>query len=190
MTGRIKALGRGNSSGVIRAENGRSVPFDSSALLAYDVGCLAEGLLVTFDMEGGYGPRAVNVCVHKEHVARRPALSGQHTACVRYLGFEQAQNVRAYRFERLLPGEETTTLLVTADMSLFARHHVALQEGPSLCLHLLLAAGPDDSPVQQVARPQAGGLTLTEQDILAHVAAHPTPGSKARRRRAAAASAA
>ena len=189
MTGRIKALGRGNGSGVIRAENGRSVPFDASALLAYDVGCLAEGLLVTFDMEGGYGPRAVNVCVHKEHVARRPALSGQHTACLRYLGFEQAQNVRAYRFERLLPGEETTTLLVTADMTLFARHHVALQEGPGLCLHLLLAAEPG-SLAQPVLHPQAAGRTLTEQDILAHVAAHPAPGNKARRKRAAAASAA
>lgn len=189
MTGRIKALGRGNGSGVIRAENGRTVPFDSSALLAYDVGCLAEGLLVTFDMEGGYGPRAVNVCVHKEHVARRPALSGQHTACLRYLGFEQAQNVRAYRFERLLPGEETTTLLVSADMTLFARYHVALQEGPGLCLHLLLAAEPD-SPVQPVPQQQVGGRLLTEQDILAHVAAHPAPGNKARRKRAAAASAA
>ena len=189
MTGRIKALGRGNGSGVIRAENGRSVPFDASALLAYDVGCLAEGLLVTFDMEGGYGPRAVNVCVHKEHVARRPTLSGQHSACLRYLGFEQAQNVRAYRFERLLPGEETTTLLVSADMTLFARHHVALQEGPGLCLHLLLAAEPDPS-TQPYGHPQGGGRTLTEQDILAHLAAHPTAGSKARRKRAAAASAA
>jgi len=189
MTGRIKALGRGNSSGVIRAENGRSVPFDSSALLAYDVGCLAEGLLVTFDMEGGYGPRAVNVCVHKEHVARRPALPGQHSACLRYLGFEQAQNVRAYRFERLLPGEETTTLLVTADMTLFARYHVALQEGPGLCLHLLLAAEPD-APAQQITRPQAGNHTLTEQDILAHMAAHPASGNRARRKRATAASAA
>jgi hypothetical protein len=189
MTGRIKALGRGNGSGVIRAENGRSVPFDSSALLAYDVACLAEGLLVTFDMEGGYGPRAVNVCVHKEHVARRPALSGQHSACLRYLGFEQAQNVRAYRFERLLPGEETTTLLVSADMTLFARHHVALQEGPGMCLHLLLAAEPD-APAPLVARPQAGGRTLTEQDMLAHLAAHPAPGNKARRKRVAAATAA
>jgi cold shock CspA family protein len=189
MTGRIKALGRGNGSGVIRAENGRSVPFDASALLAYDVACLAEGLLVTFDMEGGYGPRAVNICVHKEHVARRPALSGQHSACLRYLGFEQAQNVRAYRFERLLPGEETTTLLVSADMTLFARYHVALQEGPGLCLHLLLAAEPDPPPAQQVTSPQAG-RTLTEQDMLAHVAAHPAPGNKARRKRAATASAA
>jgi cold shock CspA family protein len=187
MTGRIKALGRGNGSGVIRAENGRTVPFDASALLAYDVACLAEGLLVTFDMEGGYGPRAVNICVHKEHVARRPTLSGQHSACLRYLGFDQAQNVRAYRFERLLPGEETTTLLVSADMTLFARHHVALQEGPGLCLHLLLAAEPD--PAQPVTRPQPG-RTLTEQDMLAHLAAHPAPGNKARRKRAATASAA
>jgi cold shock CspA family protein len=187
MTGRIKALGRGNGSGVIRAENGRTVPFDASALLAYDVACLAEGLLVTFDMEGGYGPRAVNICVHKEHVARRPTLSGQHSACLRYLGFEQAQNVRDYRFERLLPGEETTTLLVSADMTLFARHHVALQEGPGLCLHLLLAAEPD--PAQPVTRAQEG-RTLTEQDMLAHVAAHPAPGNKTRRKRAATASAA
>jgi hypothetical protein len=187
MTGRIKALGRGNGSGVIRAENGRTVPFDASALLAYDVACLAEGLLVTFDMEGGYGPRAVNICVHKEHVARRPTMSGQHTACLRYLGFDQAQNVRAYRFERLLPGEETTTMLVSADMTLFAKHHVALQEGPGLCLHLLLAAEPDAA--LPIAPPQAG-RTLTEEDMLAHLAAHPAPGNKARRKRTATASAA
>jgi hypothetical protein len=73
-------------------------------------------------------------------------------------------------------------------MALFARYHVALQEGPGLCLHLLLAAEPDP-PAQQVTSPQAG-RTLTEQDMLAHVAAHPAPGNKARRKRAATASAA
>src|SRR5712692_8777160 len=55
----------------------------------------------------------------------------------RYLGFEQTGNVRAYSFERVSPGESTKTFTVTADLALFRKHQVGMQEGPALCLGVL-----------------------------------------------------
>jgi len=43
MTGRIKNLSIGRSSGSIEAENGAKLQFDSRAVLAYDVNYLCIG---------------------------------------------------------------------------------------------------------------------------------------------------
>jgi len=134
MRGRIKVLNARSSEGVIQADNGDSICFDFSAVLAYDVACLAVGRLVSFDLAGRDGSSAVNVCLHRiqpfpERAPQRPA--------VRYVGFEQAEGIRSYKFERTSPGEEMKTLVVTTDVALLARHRVLLQEGPGLCLRLL-----------------------------------------------------
>ena len=58
---------------------------------------------------------------------------------IRYVGFEQRQNHRAYKFnvrEEGMPARETT---VTADMEFFRLHHVGIQEGPSLSGNKLTA---------------------------------------------------
>ena len=58
---------------------------------------------------------------------------------VRYLGFEQQQNERSYRFDVVEKGEQSRHFIVTADLSLFHTHGVMIQEGPSLCAARLLA---------------------------------------------------
>lgn len=56
---------------------------------------------------------------------------------LRYMGFDQTQNTRTYKFDRLIKGEPMARFLVTADMALFLRHHVGIQEGPALCAQKL-----------------------------------------------------
>jgi len=51
----------------------------------------------------------------------------------RYLGFEQLQNSRAYRFDGVAKGEATRRFVVTANMALFLTYRIGIQEGPSLC---------------------------------------------------------
>ena len=58
----------------------------------------------------------------------------------RYLGFEQRQNARAYRFDGIAKGEPNRRFIVTADMALFLMHRIAIQEGPSLCVLKITAA--------------------------------------------------
>jgi hypothetical protein len=53
---------------------------------------------------------------------------------LRYVGFDQAKNIREYKFDGVAAGEANTHFVVSADRALFIRHHVGLQEGPALCL--------------------------------------------------------
>jgi len=58
---------------------------------------------------------------------------------LRYLGFDQLDNARAYRFDVIAKGEATRQLIVTVDLGLFRTYRVGIQEGPGLCAHKLLA---------------------------------------------------
>jgi hypothetical protein len=58
---------------------------------------------------------------------------------VRYLGFDQRLNARAYRFDVLEKGQPARHCTVTADLSLFLTHSVGIQEGPTLCASKLTA---------------------------------------------------
>src|ERR1051326_2908437 len=58
---------------------------------------------------------------------------------LRYLGFEQLQNARRYRFDLVAKGDATRQFVVTVDLALFRAHGVGIQEGPSLCAQKLLA---------------------------------------------------
>ncbi len=96
-------------------------------------------------------------------------VSGKHPErdYLQYLGFTQAGIVRAYHFRRIERGAATREFTVSADMTLFARHHVGIQEGPALSLNRLLATAPtDDSSMDLWPLSQA----LTEADMLACVA--------------------
>jgi hypothetical protein len=55
-----------------------------------------------------------------------------------YLGFDQSQNSRLYRFDGV-EGEVTRQFVVTTDIRLFRLHDVGIQEGPSLCARKLAA---------------------------------------------------
>jgi cold shock CspA family protein len=178
MTGRIRSVGDGGACGFITAENGLSVHFNSSAVLAYDVTCLAVGQMVTFELESGHHAKAVNICVQRPHLAAHAPVKHQESLHLRYTGFEQAGNIRVYRFERIATGEETRTFLVTTDLALFRKHRVGIQEGPALCLHVLMA----DLNAAESTRPASSRRALTDVDMLAHLASRPVPGSKGRHR--------
>jgi cold shock CspA family protein len=175
MTGTIAIFNDTSASGVISAADGLQVRFDSSAVLAYDATGLAVGQSVTFDILRGNHPKAFNVCVDRLY-SRRPGAEPRDSAPPRYMGFEHSGNLRLYRFERIVPGESRTTLVVNADLALFTKHHVGIQEGPAICLRLLIAAlDVTDVAVAQLPPPYA----LTDREMVAYLASRPVPGKRA-----------
>jgi hypothetical protein len=80
---------------------------------------------------------------------------------LRYMGFDQAQNTRVYNFDCKGGDKSTTRFVVSVDMVLFLRHHVAIQEGPALCAHKLNVDLEAQEPGQH---------ELTNDDLLAYVA--------------------
>ena len=78
---------------------------------------------------------------------------------IRYLGFEQRHNSRAYRFEVRENGQPTRQLTVTVDLDLFRMHRVGIQEGPTLSGNKLTA---------DLEKGWEGEHELTETDVRAH----------------------
>jgi len=79
---------------------------------------------------------------------------------LRYLGFDQLQNARVYRFNVISKGEAARPCIVTVDLGLFRTHRVGIQEGPSLCAHKLLA---------DLETSSEGAHELTTEDLRAYV---------------------
>jgi hypothetical protein len=170
MTGRIKTLCFGGASGLIEAENGLKVAFDAAAVLAYDVAHLKVGQVVSFVMDGGLGRRAMNICVQKTPTIA-PAEGPRKADVFRYMGFEQANAIRTYRFERTFVGEAAELFTVTTDLAMLAKYHVTIQEGPALCLRVLTVG-------IQVAGATQFKHALTEQDLVTHVESRTGPGGR------------
>ena len=83
---------------------------------------------------------------------------------LRYAGFEQTGSVRTYLFNRVVIGQKSTPMVVTAEIPMFLKHHVSIQDGPALCLHVL-SLETADGPSRE----------LTEEDIVAYLATKPRP---------------
>jgi hypothetical protein len=92
---------------------------------------------------------------------RRP-IAREAKVEFRYLGFDQHENARAYRFDSVATGRPTRYFTVSADMGLFLAHRVGIQEGPNLCVHKLAS----DLEMNSEARHE-----LTGDDLRAHLAA-------------------
>jgi hypothetical protein len=75
----------------------------------------------------------------------------------RYMGFDQQDSTRAYRFDGVEKGQPVVRLVVIADLTLCLKHHVSIQEGPALYARKLTA----DSAV-----PRLQDRQLTNQDLL------------------------
>jgi len=88
---------------------------------------------------------------------------------LRYLGFDQLQNARAFRFDIVTKGEATRHAIVTADLGLFLLHRVGIQDGPTLCANKLSA---------DIENKIEGNHTLTGDDIRAHAEARATAEAK------------
>lgn len=78
------------------------------------------------------------------------------------MGFDQEQNTRAYKFDLVYKDRPAFRLVITADLLLFVKHRIGLQEGPALCARKL-SATPDG--VRQ-SRHQ-----LTNEDLLEYASA-------------------
>jgi len=78
---------------------------------------------------------------------------------IRYLGFDQRQNFRVYRFDVRTDGRLTTQVSVTADITLFRNHSVGIQEGPRLSGNKLTA---------DLQRGWEGEHELTDADVRAY----------------------
>jgi len=78
---------------------------------------------------------------------------------LRYLGFDQNQNTRQYKFDGLANGQPTLHFVVTADLTLFREYRIGIQEGPTLCAHKLSSAHQAATEVK---------LELTSDDMRAH----------------------
>jgi hypothetical protein len=78
---------------------------------------------------------------------------------IRYLGFDQRQNSRVYRFDVWSDGGLTKQVSVTADMAVFRNHSVGIQEGPRLSGNKLTA---------DLERGWEGEHELTAADVRAY----------------------
>jgi len=78
---------------------------------------------------------------------------------VRYLGFDQRQNARAYRFDVVEKGKSARHCIVIADMALFLAHRVGIQEGPNLSASKLAS---------DLERNIDGDHELTADDLRSH----------------------
>lgn len=184
MTGRIKSLDVENGSGFITAESGSIVGFCASEVMAYDVPRLAVGLAVSFDVNDDRRPQASNVCVLWVPPAEKGTGKHDRATNLRYLGFEHRGRIRAYLFESAEPGTGRRMFTVSADLALFARHHVAMQEGPALCLNLLA----DELEMAHTRPPAALAYSLSDREMLAFLGSRPVPKIRRGPRRTPAAS--
>ena len=174
MTGTIKSLDPASAAGVITAADGLSVGFNTSAVMAYDLPVLAVGQVVSFDLEGGRRPEALNVCVQRAPQAWNGKERHLGITGLRYMGFQQEGGMRSYRFELFAPGEAKATFTVNTDLALFTKHHVGIQEGPGLCLHLLTA----ELGLASIAAGTPFQCSLTDREMLAYLATRPVPRAK------------
>ena len=78
------------------------------------------------------------------------------------MGFDQRQNTRVYKFDEVAEGVPTIHLVITADLALFRKHQIALQEGPGLCAQKLAI---------DLENPATLSHELTGDDLLAHASA-------------------
>jgi hypothetical protein len=78
---------------------------------------------------------------------------------LRYLGFDQQQNTRSYRFDVIKKGQPARRFTVNADLALFRTHRVGIQEGPTLSAIKLAA---------DLERDIDGVHELTAEDLRSH----------------------
>ncbi|MCU1337767.1 MAG: hypothetical protein JWO19_3348 [Bryobacterales bacterium] len=135
MTGRIAGLAASTRTGTIRGEDGSHFVFCGAAVLG-DFASLAVGHRVSFVIvRGSY--TALNVFGEP----LRASASGKkrvEAPDLRYTGFHQSDNVRTYSFAELT-SFQSAQHCVTVDVALLLKHHIAVQEGPELCLHKLMS---------------------------------------------------
>ena len=173
MNGTIRYISGQTGSGAIQSPHGENFNFELAGVLAYDVAKLAEGKLVHFDLASGPSPKAINISIDPACDVSAGRNGDREIMRLRYLGFEHEGNLRLYCFQRLTPQEQAQTFLVEADLSLFRRHQVHIQEGPALCLKMLSVGLECARDLRTLAR-----CALTQQHLTAFLASQPVRGAR------------
>jgi cold shock CspA family protein len=176
MTGSIKNLNPVNRSGFITADDGQTVYFGASAVWEHDYPLLAVGQAVSFDLLDGERPMALNVHLFEgRHVQLQPRKPNGPVE-LRFVRFDQANSIRTFHFQACVAGKETRDYSVTADVTLFGKHRIGIQEGPALCSRLVMAGLASSLT-------ETASLALTEKDILAHVESRRVPKRRVPKRK-------
>lgn len=162
MTGRIVGLIGSTRTGTIRSEDGGLLGFSADGVLG-DFEKLAVGDLVSFDPDRSWPPRTAVRVFHEPSGSRRPANEPDAPLDLRYAGFTQAENVRSYRFESVARGGSAQHFVVAVDLALMLKHHIGVQEAPTLCLRKLAA--------DLKTLPDAGQHELGDEDLCAYASA-------------------
>jgi len=163
MTGRIEVSATARQPGRITTRTGAST-FEYAYLLAPGGARLRVGRLVSFELERGTANAAVKV----RGIDRETLFLGGPDGPpeVRYYGFDQKNDVRSFKFRAWRTGQENQEVIVSADLALFRKHGITVQEGPALCLRFVQA---------ELQQPGFSGTTrweraLTEEEVVAHMA--------------------
>lgn len=168
MTGTVLRLPSATDSGIIRSEDGSETAFTASAIVAGS-DALTIGCRVRFDFDRSWSNitsvRLLPVVHHTDDAFE-----------LRYVGFEQIRNVRCYQFDVVAGGQTTRRLAVTADLALFLKHQVNMQEGPGLCSRKLNAL--------LEACPETGSCELENEDVAAYASAKAAVAKRTTRSRA------
>jgi hypothetical protein len=173
MLGTITRFSKLTSSGAIQSEGGTSFDFDLASVLTYDVAALAEGKFVHFEAAGRSPCKAINISLEPP-AAVHPGLERyKEITQLRYMGFRHLENQRRFAFERIAPGGPTQCFEVTANLALFHTMRIAIQDGPSLCMHVIAAELEAGRRWEDLAC-----CPLTEQHMLDYLASRPVGGSK------------
>ena len=137
MIGTIISFSNQTAAGVVKSADGERFEFDVATVLAYDVAELAVGRPVHFEVAAGDFPKAINISIDPLRPINSVTDQTREIRRLRYMGFDQRGSIRAYRYQRITPGETTQMFTVDTDLVLFQKYQVAIQEGPALCLRFL-----------------------------------------------------
>ena len=156
MTGRIVALAGNDRTGTIQSLDGSRIAFSAASVLG-DFDTLAVGHTVSFDVERPQ-PHHTAVRVFREPFGPHGAGTKLDAPPdLRYTGFHQAEKVRCYCFDAVVPGSQAQHYRVEVDMALLLKHRVGVQEIPALCLRKLAA---DLRAIPESARHELGDAEL------------------------------
>jgi hypothetical protein len=101
--------------------------------MAYTESFSSRGLLqppAGFSVQGLFADRP---SLNDKYSLDRTVRSWSKLVELRYLGFDQSENTRSFRYDVIAKGETKRQAVITADMALFLQHHIAIQEGPAVC---------------------------------------------------------
>lgn len=176
MTGRIEELATPQRPGRIATRTGTNRFHFSYRLTEEIPEALAMGQLVSFELQKGSPELAVDV----RPTASEEAIVENNGAPyeIRYRGFEQTGNVRLFKFQAWRSGEENKEAIVSADLTLFRKHQIGIQEGPVICLRLLKTAFQESDVITLTVWEGA----LSDEDLRAHVAIQASPKNSKRKR--------